>query len=199
MNYLAHLALSPESPALMIGNLLGDFVKGNEAYLQSTIPKELIEGILLHRRIDTFTDQHPAFLHSTSLFSEKRRRYAGIAVDIFYDYFLSVHWNRYYDVSLEKFVHMFYEIVDAQPTWQVGKFGEIYPIMKRERWLERYGNKKDIELALARMDSRMKRTLHPSIMQSCMQELNQHYDVLEQNFLTIYKDLMAFVQAQDIA
>ena len=47
MNYLAHLFLSEGTPESLIGNLLGDFVKGSAV---NVYPEEIIKGIDLHRK-----------------------------------------------------------------------------------------------------------------------------------------------------
>ena len=59
MNFLAHIYLSGEGDELLsIGNFIADTVRGKE-YLQ--YPEAMPRGILLHRRIDTFTDAHAIF------------------------------------------------------------------------------------------------------------------------------------------
>ena len=56
MNYLGHLCLSDDSPECIVGNLLGDFVKGRP---EGRFPPGVVRGIRLHRAIDGFTDGHP--------------------------------------------------------------------------------------------------------------------------------------------
>lgn len=58
MNYLAHALLSNNNKGLLIGNFIADHIRGNDF---KNFPEEVIKGILLHRRIDTFTDSHPEF------------------------------------------------------------------------------------------------------------------------------------------
>ena len=58
MNYLAHVYLSGSDEFLCIGNFIGDHVKG-KAYFD--YPETIQNGILLHRKIDYFTDQHFLF------------------------------------------------------------------------------------------------------------------------------------------
>ena len=86
MNYLAHLFLSDGTPESLIGNLLGDFVKGS---IENIYSLKIIEGIYLHRKIDSFTDSHPIFRSSKRLIGVDRRRFSGIMIDVFYDHFLA--------------------------------------------------------------------------------------------------------------
>ena len=49
MNYLAHMFLSDNTPGSMLGNFMGDFIKGSA---EGEFPREIVEGIIHHRRID---------------------------------------------------------------------------------------------------------------------------------------------------
>ena len=70
MNFLAHLLLGSQSPEQALGSMLGDFVKGPVHRLE--LPKPVREGIVLHRRIDSFTDAHPLVLQSKARVSSRR-------------------------------------------------------------------------------------------------------------------------------
>jgi acyl carrier protein phosphodiesterase len=59
MNYLAHAYLSFGHAQILLGNMIGDFVKGTEAQMD-IYPKAVKQGLILHRKIDSFTDQHAA-------------------------------------------------------------------------------------------------------------------------------------------
>ena len=81
MNYLAHLYLAEDSPESILGNFLGDFVKGSTLKDYS---EGIQKGIQQHRKIDVFTDAHPVFLETKQWIHPNNRRYAGIVIDIFY-------------------------------------------------------------------------------------------------------------------
>ena len=55
MNFLAHLYLSGNNPKIILGNFFADHIVGNK---YEHFDDEIIEGIILHRHIDTFTDTH---------------------------------------------------------------------------------------------------------------------------------------------
>ena len=92
MNYLAHLYLAGDDSELLIGGLMGDFVKGR---VDPARPAAVRAGILLHRRVDSFTDQHPVVRRSKARIDPEFRRYAGILVDLFFDHFLACDWPAY--------------------------------------------------------------------------------------------------------
>lgn len=101
MNFLAHLYLSGNHEEIMVGNFIGDYVKGKE-YLY--YPASIRKGIMLHRYIDSFTDSHPITKISRAHITQQYGKYSGIIIDIFYDYFLSSTWSTYSPVELQSFV-----------------------------------------------------------------------------------------------
>lgn len=105
LNYLAHIYLSGTNPQIQIGNFIGDFVKVNA---HSKYPEGIASGILFHRKIDHFTDKHPATRQLKELLQPQFGRYSGIIADMYFDYFLAVHFNEYSDKSLRWFTIRFY-------------------------------------------------------------------------------------------
>ncbi len=98
MNYLAHLLLAGPNPAHRLGGLLGDHVKGRQA-LQHW-PPSVVDGILLHRRIDTWSDSHPAVVALRECVDPGWRRYAGIIFDVLFDCMLTRHWQQFTALDL---------------------------------------------------------------------------------------------------
>ena len=65
MNFLAHFLLSGDDHDLLLGNLLGDIVKGRvERYVHAGTTERIRDGIRLHRTIDSFSDTHPVVRRS---------------------------------------------------------------------------------------------------------------------------------------
>lgn len=109
MNYFAHLVLSQPSVESTVGNLLGDFAKGvNHESLQV----EIKAGLDNHRAVDRFTDTHPAIQALKQVFNPKRRRFAGIALDVYFDHLLMKHWHRFDSRPLESVIKTFYQRMD---------------------------------------------------------------------------------------
>ena len=92
MNYLAHFLLSKQNEALIVGNFIADDVKGNQ---YRKYPESIQQGILMHREIDTFTDNHPTVSNSKNLIRKYQKKYTPVVIDIFYDYFLASNFNNY--------------------------------------------------------------------------------------------------------
>jgi len=101
MNYLAHLILAGPHPDHRLGALLGDHLKGLQVL--DTLRPELRRGVLLHRRIDGWSDRHAVVTAFTSKLNVPWRRYAGIMLDVLFDHLLSQQWTDYSDQPLSEF------------------------------------------------------------------------------------------------
>jgi len=64
MNFLAHVYLSVDNFSLAVGNLIANRLKGKDLTNFSPMIKK---GILLHRKIDAFTDHHLLFKECVSI------------------------------------------------------------------------------------------------------------------------------------
>ena len=89
MNFLAHSFLT-FNDGQIVGQFLEDFIRNKDRY---SFPKDIQDGITLHRSIDTFTDSHPAIHEAKKVFSPLVRLYAGAFVDVSMDYFLATDFS----------------------------------------------------------------------------------------------------------
>lgn len=188
MNFLAHLALAGPSDISRIGNLLGDFEKGTPASLRERLPEEIVAGILMHRQIDAYTDSHPLFKEARNLLAPSRRRFAGIVVDIFFDHFLTIHWNRYHPGTLSAFIAEVYAAFDAHPHLLGKQLGPLIPRIREENWLASYRTEAGLALTLQRVSSRSPR-LSPLV--DSMTDFSENREEFEECFLAFYPQIRA--------
>jgi acyl carrier protein phosphodiesterase len=92
MNWLAHILLSEPNVENRLGNLLGDLVKGKDL---DGLNCDLRRGVSRHYAIDRFTDSHPIIKISKSRIDKEYSKFAGILIDIFYDYLLVKNWANF--------------------------------------------------------------------------------------------------------
>jgi len=192
MNYLAHALLSHTTPQLLIGGMLGDFVKGA---VKGHYPPEVRAGILLHRAIDGYTDAHPLVHASRARISPARRRFAGVLVDVFYDHFLACHWSRYADQPLKTFTQQVYATLLPQLTGFPERLQRILPRMAADDWLASYAEIESVDAALhgiARRFARFTRFARAPVLADGVQELLKNYATLEQDFLAFFPDLQRY-------
>lgn len=151
MNFLAHALLAGDAPALIVGGVVGDWIKGP---LPGALPGDLARGVALHRAIDTFAETHPAFQRSRQRVSPERRRYAGVLVDIFYDHLLARDWATMQQQPLGGYCDRIYGHIAARLDEIPESAHGALRLMAREDWLQSYGALDGIADVLARMSRR---------------------------------------------
>jgi acyl carrier protein phosphodiesterase len=187
MNFLSHLYLAGNSDGLIIGNFIADSVKGSDF---NTFSKEIQQGILLHRKIDTFTDAHPVVEQSKQRLREKYRKYAGVIVDIYYDHYLAIDWNTYSPVSLEVFTESIYTLVQNNQAILPVKSVQFTRYMLEHNILYGYSKLEGIERVLKGM---ARRTTFESNMEHAIHDLREHFSLFENEFKQFFPELQQFV------
>ena len=192
MNYLAHIYLARHSDAAMVGAMLGDFVKANDI---DHYPLSIAREITLHRHIDTYTDSHPAVLASKALFSEGRRRYAGIVLDIYYDHLLSQQWERYSEgTGRHELIARFYAALTAHEPLLPARLREMLPYLIRQDWLGGYVRFDGVAETVARVSRRLSRNGH--LLREGIDDLLAHREAIESGFGQFFPDLIAFADGR---
>jgi acyl carrier protein phosphodiesterase len=186
MNYLAHLYLSEPAEDAWLGSLLGDFVKGP---LDGRYGASITRAIALHRKIDSFTDAHSVVLRSKSRVSPRRRRYAGIMIDMFYDHFLAKYWREFHGEPIGVFTGRIYRLLDERRALLPDRLQAMAPNMARSDWLASYAHVGSIRSALDRMGGRLK---GENRLLDSADELIEHYGDLEKDFRAFMPDVMRF-------
>lgn len=186
MNYLAHLYLSEPADDVLLGSLMGDFVKGP---LDDRYGRAITHGIALHRKIDSFTDSHPVVHASKSRVSPERRRYAGIMVDMFYDHFLARYWTEFSEEPLSAFTQRVYRILAERRGDLPERLRLMAPNMMQTDWLGSYADIGSIHAALNRIGRRLKRE---NRLLDSADELEQQYSGFEQDFRAFFPHVIHF-------
>ena len=191
MNYLAHLLLAKNTPESQIGNLLGDFVKGNLEQYKTIYNHEIIEGIKTHRQVDYFTDTHPIYLRSKHRINKSHRRLAGIIIDICYDHFLANNWHLFSYEELDIFVEKIYFILENNQEILPDRLKKILPKIIRDNWLCSYKNMSGVNLTFMGLSKRLKRENN---LASAGNELIKNYPALESDFLIFFPEVINYVK-----
>ena len=184
MNFLAHLHLSGKDPNILVGNFIGDFVKGKKV---ENYEPGIAKGILLHRSIDYFTDIHQIVAKSKGRLRDKYRHYSGVIVDIFYDHILASNWSQYHSKSLEKFAEDTYKLVLSYEEILPKKVLYMLPYMMKNNWLVSYASIDGISSVLLGMS---RRTKYRSRMEEATKELKEDYDLYKKEFKEFYPELV---------
>ncbi|HOP57824.1 MAG TPA: ACP phosphodiesterase [Bacteroidales bacterium] len=188
MNVLAHIYLSGDSDKIIIGNYIGDYVKGRD-YLK--YPDLVRKGIILHRHIDDFTDRHPVVHRSKIFFSKKYYKYAGVVIDIIYDHFLTKEWDLFSRRPLESVTYNFYRAMVNNYDMLPDKVKETIPFFIINNWIESYQTLHGIKKVLKTLSSQ---TSLPKQSSFAIRMLKKNYYSLQDDFLEFFPQLIDYVE-----
>jgi acyl carrier protein phosphodiesterase len=185
MNFLAHLYLSFDDAELMLGNFIADEIKlSNIQYL----PEKVQLGILLHRKIDAFTDDHIAFKASVNKFRPFHKKYSSVVVDIINDHLLYQNWGLYTDVEFHNFEVFAYDSLAPLEPFLKGKAKAHLHSLIKYKYLKAYSNRAGLHDVMSRMDIR---TRFPSDFKASVDQLYDSYDFYDAQFRSLMDDMVA--------
>ncbi|MEO8069218.1 MAG: ACP phosphodiesterase [Flavobacteriales bacterium] len=191
MNFLAHLHLSGDEPLVMVGNFMADAVKGRDLSAHHPLVQK---GIRRHRRIDSFTDQHPI----TAVGRERVRahcgKYAGVALDLFYDHLLASEWERHREEPLSAFAQRCYVLLQREQGRLPERTRDMLPYLVKGDWLASYATITGIGKALHGLS---KRAYHAEALNGAESVLHEHIDVYRGEFRTFLAELVEHIRAVD--
>lgn len=188
MNYLAHIYLSGDSDEIILGNFIGDYVKGNK-YLD--YPEQVSYGIRLHRSIDLFTDQHVLVKECINFLKPGYGRYAGIVIDVFFDHFLAANWNMYSEYTLRQFSKHAHAVFLSNFLLLPFRVKQFLPFLIQHKRLESYAHRDSMFQVLEIMS---RRTSLPANSEWAMQILHQQYDQFEALFRSFFAEMIEYVE-----
>lgn len=186
MNFLAHAHLSGKNQDILFGNFIADAIKGKGF---ERFEHDIQIGIKLHRKIDSYTDNHPVFKETLSRVRSEFGKYSGIVVDIYYDHFLAKNWKQYHHLELRYFAKDVYGILHQNYNILPERTKRLLPFLITQNWLVGYANMDSLKLVFYGMD---RRTGLKSGMSNAVNILEQHYTTIENDFEEYYPQLIKF-------
>lgn len=183
MNYLAHLYLSGDDDLLAVGNFCGDAIRRKQL---KDLPERMALGVELHWLIDEFTDKHPVVERSKERIRPVYHKYASVLMDIYYDHYLALHWNKYSKVPLSEYAQSMYTLMYDHKKLLPERIQFMLPYMKRYDWLTNYANFEGIDRVLQGMGRRAR---FESRMEEGVRELKALHKELEEDFFEFFPQL----------
>lgn len=192
MNFLAHAYLSFGDPEILTGNMIGDHVKGKLAL--DNYPERIRRGIELHRKIDSFTDEHPASKRAKLWFRQDYHLYAGAIVDSLYDHFLANDPKHFpSEKQLLQFSRDTYKRLASQSAHFPIGFATLFPYMQEHNWLYNYRTLQGINRSLNGLHRRAK---HMPPVEKAYETFVGHYYQLAQCYYEFMDDVVGFVKVE---
>lgn len=155
MNFLAHLLLSGDDEEIILGNYVGDFIKGRLTGDKiAGWSSDFLLGVKLHRHIDMYTDEHPVVRDAKHKAAEVLGKTAGIAIDIYFDYFLAKNFNQFYGGSLAQYSTRIYDVIRRNDPLIPVHMKSMVRTMIKQDWLTTYETLEGIKLTFRRLSGR---------------------------------------------
>jgi acyl carrier protein phosphodiesterase len=190
VNFLAHFHLAWPDRGLLAGGLEGEYYKGP---LRGDLPRPIERGVLLHRAIDAYTDQHALIVQLRREFPRALRRYAGILIDLSFDHCLSRHWPRFSNIPMREFNAAVYRSLRAQQADLSESSRAMLARLQQYDILARYTDWEAVPASAARVGLRLRRG---NPLAATERELAGLRGTLEEVFLAFYPELQAFSAEQ---
>lgn len=191
MNFLAHMFLTRHDKHLTVGNYVADFIRNRDLVM---FPKKVVKGIMLHRHIDHYTDNHPEVLKSTRKLRKRHKKYAPVVIDVFYDYILSKNWDTFANIDKRTFADGIYEALNEYSHMFPVHLQDITERMISDDFLLQYGKKKGMKKTFMRIGKRAK---FNSNFATAFDDLEEGYETINSGFLKFFPDLINEVKNYD--
>jgi acyl carrier protein phosphodiesterase len=188
MNFLAHLFLSPDDEEVLIGNFMADFVNNKQ---MKNLSEKIQEGILLHRRIDHYTDSHSSVLKGVRRLYPLHRKYAPAIIDVYYDCILANEWSKYTEESLESFTRRVYQILMDHHKLMPDGLQQSLPGMVQADWLSKYKEIYGLQRAFGSMRRRVSK---PEWLEGVIDTFVDQRADLREEFNAFFPEVIEFVR-----
>ncbi len=185
MNHLAHALLAGANDDLLVGSLLGDFWRGAP---DPSWPAGVRTGVILHRRIDVYTDSHPVVAAARTLFHPPVRRYAGILIDVYFDHVLARDWALHSNESLDTFSARTADLLDCHAAWLPVDLNRFARYFRMHDLFGAYAQRATIEQVLRGISGRLR---HANPLAEAGTALWARADALDEAFARFFPDLVA--------
>ncbi|MWN32413.1 MULTISPECIES: acyl carrier protein phosphodiesterase [unclassified Gilliamella] len=189
MNILAHLHLATLADSSLIGNTVADFIKGDPYVVYDS---DIADGIMLHRKIDSLTDNLFEVKQAKLLFRKSHQRVASITLDIVWDHFLSKHWASYgLQGSVAEFNQTTKALIQPYVTAYSVEYQHFMNAMWQGQWLENYASIDFVGDVLRGMANRRPKLY---LLKETIVDIKQHYAQLESLFFLLYPKICLVVK-----
>ena len=178
MNFLAHSLISlgideGKNKKTLYGNFAGDFYKGLVDKIE--LPRELKEGIVLHRIIDGISDRNENFLNE--LLTQKFGIFRGIVSDMFIDHFLAANFNSLFNENVNNIEKKILYNVSENQKFFPKDFERTFRWVENDKVMSSYKNIDFLERAFYGISQRVRRG---EILNFAVKELKKNYNAFEE-------------------
>ncbi len=129
--------------------------------------------------------------HGIERLRPQYRKYAGVVVDIFYDHFLAINWEKYAKVSLDEFAEQMHTVLSEYYFEMPPKAKQLLPFLIQSKRLVTYQHFDGIEKTLKIMSIH---TSLPDKTEFAMEVLYRKYNDFNEDFNTFFQEIIAQIK-----
>lgn len=182
MNLLGHIYLSNNNNQMAVANLFGDFVKGKK-YLD--YPEWIQKGVLLHREIDQFIDNHEKVRELIQVIRPDLPKVASVAIDLFFDHLLAKNWQDFHKAPLTAFLAEFYGVVPEYQNAFNADFNYFLRMLLERKWINHYSKFEGLQRMCHGVG---KRISFPNALPQAYLTFSKHETTIESVFYEYMRD-----------
>lgn len=153
-------------------------------------PPNIRRGLLLHRKIDSFTDTHKIVSQSKKHMAAQYGKWAGIVIDIVYDHFFIMNWDKICPIPLDEYKEDIFDVLQKYYPVLPERVKYFVPSFIQNDWIGTYSTTEGIVNVLYNMSLR---THLPDYSQYAAEVLRKHYVQLNSEFMTYFPELINYV------
>jgi len=187
LNHLAHTFLSHHRSDILVVNTFTDLLTHSEIKLME---HQNPNGILIHKWIDAYTDQHPAVIGMVRTLREDLSKYAAIGLDIYFDYFLALKWSSFSETDYRGFCDASYHLMRETMHMLPERVHAPIHNMIENDWLASFATKEGLYITFEMLSKRVK---FENNFLKAIEILDQRFFEMEAVFMEFFPELNAYV------
>jgi acyl carrier protein phosphodiesterase len=176
MNYIAHAFFSRSYDLFMLGQLLGDFATRRALENHADT---LIQGVVAHRGLDRFTDDHPAFRKGCSILDKCCHRYSPVVMDVAIDFYLVKNWSDFSaEMTFERFLEKLYSTIHIHEDALPERMKNPATRMRQMDWFSGFASMDGLAIVFYYMAKRVRRAEWIQAAQPCIENNLEELEIL---------------------
>jgi acyl carrier protein phosphodiesterase len=183
MNFIINAFKAEESRDRILGVLLTELSKISN---YKKFNNEVVEGIILNKKIKTFSIEHPRMHTSMNRLRMKNKKNNFPIIEVFFDHFLVKNWETFSNESYDSFAARIHNVLiknlTVLPNSTISKFPEILS----KSWLDHYKTIEGVHTIIRKLThaSRVGVNSEESIF-----DLMENYSTFQNDFMYFMKDI----------
>lgn len=157
---------------------------------------EILTGILIHRKIDQFTDAYPAMRELKAILRQRHRKYSPVVLDILLDHVLVDDWSFHSEIPFDVFQNWVYAFLVEHESSIPERLKARLRRMREHQWLNDYTHLGGLQKVLDMMDYRAN---FPSRFGEAVLDLEANHAAMQLALRILMRDLRSEIREMQLS